>query len=123
MSSKKTYLKASVKFLDPSLEGGSLAEIACFYRPLLKLHDGYLTSCFIEKIDDGSGAMKLDTPYEVLISLHMRSQIEEFIGKSIQEILPAGRDLEIVTTADRIVAKGQVEEILEIDTDGKPISD
>ena len=67
--------------------------------------------------------MKLDTPYEVLISLHMRSQIEEFIGKSIQEILPAGRDLEIVTTADRIVAKGQVEEILEIDTDGKPISD
>jgi hypothetical protein len=123
--SSKSYLKASIKFLDPSLDGASLAEIARSYRPLLKLHGEYLTSCFFEKIGDGTGTMKLDTPYEVLISLHMRKQMEEFIGKSIQEILPVGRDLEIVTTIDRTVAKGRAEGILEVDAgvDGKPSLD
>ena len=122
MSSKKTYLKASVRFLDLSLEGGDLAEIARFYRPLLKLHGDCLTSCFFEKIGVGSGAMRLDTSYDVLISLHMHSQMVEFIGKSIQEILPVGRNLEIVTTLGRTVAEGRVEEIFEADGDGKSLS-
>jgi hypothetical protein len=112
--SSKSYLKASIKFFDSSLDGGGLAKIARSYRPLLKLNDEYLTSCFFEKIGDGFGTMKLDTSYEVLISLHMRKQMEEFIGKLIHEILPVGRDLEIVT-ADRTVAKGKVEGILEVD--------
>lgn len=110
--SSKCYLKASIKFIDPSLDGGSLAEIAKFYRPLLKLYDEHMTSCFFEKIGDGVGMMSLDATYGVLISLHMREQIEDFIGKPIQEILPIGRTLEIVTL-DRTVARGVVDGIVE----------
>ncbi len=56
--------------------------------------------------------MKLGTQYDVLIKLHMRSHIEEFFGKSIQEIFPVGRVLEI-TALDRVVARGFVVGILE----------
>lgn len=111
--SSKTYLKASVKFLDPSLDGANLAEVARFYRPLLKVSGDEMTSCFFEKIGDGVGVMKLDTFYEVLISLHMRTYIEQAIGRSIWEAFPVGRELEIVTI-HRTVAVGAVEGIIEI---------
>lgn len=111
--SSKTYLKASVKFLDPSLDGANLAEVARFYRPLLKVDGDKLTSCFFEKIGDGIGAMKLNTVYEVLISLHMRDYIEQAIGKSVSETFPVGMTLEIVTI-QRTVATGTVEGIVEM---------
>lgn len=110
--SSKCYLKASIKFLDPSLEGADLAEVARFYRPLLRLDDDNSTSCIFAKIGDGFGVLTLNTQYDVLIDLRMRTQIEKFSGKRIQEIIPVGKDLEIVTI-DRTVARGRAVEILE----------
>lgn len=84
--SSETYLKASVTFLNPTLDGANLGEVARSYRPLLRVEGDQLTSCSFEKIGDGASAMKLHTPYAVLISLHLRRQIEEFFDKSIREI-------------------------------------
>jgi hypothetical protein len=110
--SSKCYLRASITFLDTSLAGASVAEVARSYRPLLKLNDGNSTSCIFARIGDGLGTLTLDTPYEVLIDLRLHRQIEQFYGMPIHEILPIGKDLEIVTT-DRVVARGRAEEILE----------
>lgn len=111
--SSKIYLKATLTFLEPSLQGGLLDDIAYSHRPLMNLVGEQRTSCHFERIGPGRGVMVLGVPYEVLIKLTMRDSIEEHYGKSIYELFPTDRDLTLTVVPERVVAEGKVIGIVE----------
>jgi len=104
MSSRK-ILVVSVKFLESSLEGKDLSDVAKYYRPLLRVEGEHMTSCFFERIGDGNGPMKLGFPYEATIFLNMAEQIEAFFGKPIGDIFPEGSRIELLA-GNKVVAQG-----------------
>ena len=110
--SSNAYLVAAIRFLDPTLADGDIAEIARHYRPLLKLHDEYFTSCVFERIGDGRGRLALGNPILTVIRLPAREQIEAYLGRSMQEIFPRGSLVELVAN-DIVVANGQAQALLD----------
>jgi len=105
--SSECYIKSQIVFFDPSLDGVNILRMARYYRPLLKLGDGYFTSCFFERIADGTGALKLGKPYEVVIEIKAPTEMESFFNKSIKEIFPVGDGVELVVL-EKTIANGYI---------------
>ena len=103
MSSKT--LRASIQFVDPSLEGKDLSEIARHYQPHLRVQDDYLTSCFFERIGEGEGVMKLGLPYLTDIHLRFAEEWEALLGIAIEDVFFDGRRIELVAV-NKVVASG-----------------